>query len=195
MEESTAGTGRSRPLNLWLQESSQSAPQGNLQLIRHSCNHSLTHILTGKRGILKDRQTFMTSRVVTPVMNEATLPNDFNTSFDLLRTKQVCNHGNRGHQITRWRIQNNNNISPFLIDTIKLQWQVPVHIPINKQYSSHHGQWSYQVIITWCNTMLPFWSMSNVISLNQVNHFRAYWTQTAELPGHLKDTFANSPAD
>ena len=50
----------------------------------------------------------------------------------------------------------------------------------NKEYSLHGGRWSSQVIITWCNifAILPFWSMSNIISLNQFNHFRAYWTQT-----------------
>ena len=47
------------------------------------------------------------------------------------------------------------------------------------QYSSHRCRQSYQRIITWCNIfdMLPFWSMSNVISPNQFNH-RVYWTPT-----------------
>ena len=41
--------------------------------------------------------------------------------------------------------------------------QITVDIQSNKQYSSHHGRQSYQLIITWCNVMLPFCSMSNVI--------------------------------
>ena len=55
---------------------------------------------------------------------------------------------------------------------------ITVDIQSTKQYSSHCGRRSYQVNITWCNAMLSFWSMSYIISLNQFNHFRAYWTQT-----------------
>ena len=40
-------------------------------------------------------------------------------------------------------------------------------------HCSHLQVWKCK----YCNTftMQPFWSMSNVISRNQVNHFRAYW--------------------
>ena len=53
--------------------------------------------------------------------------------------------------------------------------QITAEIQSNRQYSSHGGGRSYQVIITRCNmfTSLPFWSMSNIISVNQFNHFRA----------------------
>ena len=56
--------------------------------------------------------------------------------------------------------------------------QITVDILCNKQFSSHHGRQSYQLIITRCNifAMLLFWGMSNIISPNQFNHFRASWT-------------------
>ena len=57
---------------------------------------------------------------------------------------------------------------------------ITVYIPSNKQYSSHRSRRSYQVIIQVIViiTMLPLWSMSNVISPNQFKHFRVYWPQT-----------------
>ena len=57
--------------------------------------------------------------------------------------------------------------------------QINVDILSNKQYSTHRSRWSYQLIIKMIIiTMLPFWSMSNVISLNQFNHFSWTWTET-----------------
>ena len=68
-------------------------------------------------------------------------------------------------------------------NTSKLWWWVPhadhCSNPSNKQYSSHCSRQCYQVVIqVIIITILPFWSMSNAISLNKVNHFRPYWTQT-----------------
>ena len=69
-----------------------------------------------------------------------------------------------------WPIQLNYNdecIMPITVD-----------IPSNKHYSSHYGRQSYPLIITYCNAMLHLWSMSNIIPLNQFNHFRTAWPQT-----------------
>ena len=104
--------------------------------------------------------------------------------------EQACNHGSRGCQIIKMahskKQQRQQQHKPWLFSfwSIQLNYndeclmQITEDIPSNIQYSSHRGRQSYQLIITRCSAMLPFWSMSNRISLNQLKHFRAYWTQT-----------------
>ena len=66
---------------------------------------------------------------------------------------------------------------------------ITVDILNNKHYSSHPHRQSYQLIIqVIIVTMLP----SDVISLNQFNHFRAYSAQTnAVIPPLFENSFAN----
>ena len=109
--------------------------------------------------------------------------------------EQACNHGNRGRQITKMSHSKLQQHKPWLFYFWPIQlnyinkclMQITVYIQSNKQYSSHHSRWSYHLIISRCHAMLLFWSMSNGwllfwsmsnVSLNQFNHFRAYWTQT-----------------
>ena len=100
--------------------------------------------------------------------------------------QQACNHYNRGSQITKMaHSKSQEQHKPWLFSfwPIQLNYNdeclmpITVYIPSNKHYSSHRG--SYHVTINWCNAMLPFWCMSNVISLNQFSHFWVYWPQTS----------------
>ena len=65
------GGGRSRPLNSCLPGRNQSAPGGTTCNHRHTCSqsHTHTHTLPQVKRDIKNRQTFVTSRVTSGLMH------------------------------------------------------------------------------------------------------------------------------